>query len=299
MIVVGLMGGLGNQLFQYAAGRRLSLILDTELRLDLSFLHQRNVPGLTYRPYLLDAFNIEGRPIEGEELEAFLAKGTSGWKLTLNDLAMKTVGHHPFRNRRKFVERDRNFEPEVLALPDDRYLNGYFQSERYFQDIRGTLLKELSIKMDMDQKNREMAMRIGENVSVGIHVRRGDYYSNPNAKAVHAVDLSDYYRRAVPFIKERVGNCHFFVFSDEPEWAMDNLDLGKECTVVDVNTPEQPVQDLRLMSLCQHFIIANSSFSWWGAWLSQNPDKIIIAPKRWFLDDRNVKDRCPEEWIRI
>ena len=161
------------------------------------------------------------------------------------------------------------------------------------------LLKDLRVRGPMNEANSDLAARIGEGASVCLHVRRGDYYSNPAARMVHAVDLTDYYRKAISLMKERVGDCHFFLFSDEPEWVKANLDLGDACTVVDVNTPLEPEQDLRLMSLCEHFIIANSTFSWWGAWLSRNPDKVVIAPERWFLDDRNIKDRCPKGWIRI
>ncbi len=299
MIVAGLMGGIGNQLFQYSVGRRLSLKLGTELRLDPSFLRRDHGPELTNRPFLLDRLEIESRVIAPDELEEFLDAGMSSLRRTVNDASMKLLGRRPLPNPRVFRERDKNFEPGVLDLPDDRYLYGYYQSELYFQDIRDVLLKDLRVRGPMNDANSDLAAKIGEGASVCLHVRRGDYYSNPAARMVHAVDLTDYYRKAISLMKERVGDCHFFLFSDEPEWVKANFDLGDACTVVDVNTPLEPEQDLRLMSLCEHFIIANSTFSWWGAWLSQNPDKVVIAPERWFLDDRNIKDRCPKGWIRI
>ncbi len=186
-----------------------------------------------------------------------------------------------------------------MDLPDDRYLFGYFQSDRYFRDVRDTILEDLTVLEPMDEVNEDMAKKMEGSRSVCLHVRRGDYITNQDANRILGVDLTDYYHQAVRQMNERLGECHYFVFSDEPEWVRRNLDIGNDFTVVDINPPEKAEQDLRLMSLCSNFIIANSSFSWWGAWLSRSPDKIVMAPKRWFLDDRNVKDRCPEEWIRI
>jgi len=298
MIIVGLMGGLGNQMFQYAAARRLAIHLGTELRLDITF-HISNEGPETPRPYLLDRFAIEADVIKSNELRSFLDAGLPGYKHSLNSMASKLTGHKPFKNPKMFVETDKNFEPEVLELPNDRYLQGYFQSERYFRDVRYDILKEFTVRAPMDQRNKEMASKISATRSICMHVRRGDYFSNEVCQKVHGVDLTDYYRQAIEQMKERVDDCHFFLFSDEPEWVRDNLDLKDVSTVVDINSPGDPEQDLRLMSGCENFIIANSSFSWWGAWLSQNTDKVVIAPRRWFLDDRDVRDRCPEEWIRL
>ncbi len=298
MIVVRLMGGVGNQMFQYAAARRLSLAKGVELRLDISF-HVSNQGPETPRPFLLDRFEIAGKVIDPKELKEFLEAGLPEYRHSINRTAERVTGHRLFRNPRVFVERDKNFEPGVLDLPDDVYLDGYFQSERYFVDVRDVILKEFTVRAPMNPSNADLAKLISESGSVCLHIRRGDYYSNAACRAVHAVDLSDYYRKAIALMRERHGDCRFFIFSDEPEWVRKNFDLQRDGVVVDVNSPDDPEQDLHLMSLCGNFIIANSSFSWWGAWLSKNPDKIVIAPKRWFLDDRNVKDRCPEEWIRI
>lgn len=299
MIVVGLMGGLGNQLFQYCAGRRLALKLGTELALDPTFLTDDHGDRITPRPFMLDRFHVAGKIILPDELERFLKEGMPAYKLTLNRLSHRAFGRRPFRNPKVFIEKDKNFEPAVLDLPDDRYLYGYFQSDRYFRDIRETVLEELKVREKMDRANKSVADEIEESVSVCLHVRRGDYFSNKEANRILGVDLSEYYRQAVREMNARLDGCHYFVFSDEPEWARKNLEIGKEFTVVDINPPERAEHDLRLMSLCKHFIIANSSFSWWGAWLSTNPDKTVIAPKQWFLDGRNVDDRCPKEWIRL
>jgi len=293
------MGGLGNQLFQYGAGRRLAMKLGTELALDPSFLQEDKGPRITPRPYMLDRFRVSGKVLTPQEAKEFIDGEMPGYKLVLNRTSQRLLKRRLFRNPRVFIERDKNFEPDVLTLPDDRYLYGYFQSDRYFQDVRETLLQELTVKEPMDEANALIAREIKENDSVCLHVRRGDYISNEAANRILGVDLTDYYRRSVVLMKEKYADCRFFIFSDEPEWVRSNLDLGDRSTVVDINPPERAEQDLRLMSMCKHFIIANSSFSWWGAWLSTNSEKTVIAPNQWFLDDRNVKDRCPEDWIRL
>lgn len=299
MIVVGLMGGLGNQLFQYCTGRRLALKLGTDLALDPSFLQEDRGPRITPRPYMLDRFNITGKLMNPDEVRRFVDGGLPGYRLALNSVSNRFVGRRVFRRPRMFIERDKNFEPDVLTLPDDRYLFGYFQSDRYFKDVRETVVQELTVKEPMNEANARIARKILESSSVCLHVRRGDYITNQAANRILGVDLSDYYQEAVRIMRKRHDGCRFFIFSDEPDWVRRNLDLGERSTIVDINPPDRAEQDLRLMSMCKHFIIANSSFSWWGAWLSTYPGKTVIAPKRWFLDDRNVKDRCPEEWTRL
>jgi len=299
MIVVRLIGGIGNQMFQYAAGRRLSLKCGTELRLDTSVLIKDHGPNFTHRPFLLHRFEIKGLAIASAELEDFLYGEMANYKRLGNVLANKILHRPIFESERIFSEVDQNFEPEVLELPDDRYLRGYFQSELYFRDIRDVLLRDFQVRQEMNEANRRMVGIIEDTNSVCIHFRRGDYYSNPSSRKVHAVNLEDYYKKAIATMRDRVGECQFFLFSDEPNWVRENFNLGSESVIVDVNSPDEPEQDLRLMSLCKHFIIANSSFSWWGAWLSVNPNKVVIAPRRWFLDDRNTEDRCPKDWIRL
>jgi len=298
MIVVGLKGGLGNQMFQYAVGRRLALKLGTNLRLDISF-HLHDQGSATPRPYLLDRLNVKGEVIGDRELMDFLDAGLSRYKRGLNRTVLELTGHRTFKSPRVFVESAQSFDRAVLDLPDNRYLSGYFQCERYFVDIRDVLLDDLRVLKEMNKANQEMKGEIADANSVCIHFRRGDYYSNPAARRVHAVNLDDYYKAAIAEMRERIGGCRFFLFSDEPDWVRANFNLGDDCAVVDINSPNEPEQDLRLMSLCKHFIIANSSFSWWGAWLSQSPGKVVIAPKRWFTDDRQTDDRCPASWIRL
>jgi hypothetical protein len=153
----------------------------------------------------------------------------------------------------------------------------------------------------MSSPNEEMAHRIGgEESAVSIHVRRGDYVSDAGTNRFHGTCSVDYYHDAVDRISGFAPASHFFVFSDGIDWAKENLRLRQPVTYVDFNDGEKNYEDLRLMSLCKHHIIANSSFSWWGAWLNPNPDKIVIAPKKWFNDPSiNTDDLIPNSWLRL
>ena len=207
----------------------------------------------------------------------------------------------PLRRRTLIVERAFTFDPDVLRTTRRNiYLQGYWQSEKYFRDIRPMLQRDLTVKTEPDAANAAMAGRIRRVESVSLHVRRGDYVSNEVTTRVHGVMDPDYYRRAAEDLGARVRQPHFFVFSDEPQWAREHLELGHPTTVVDLNGPDRSCEDLRLMRLCRHHIIANSSFSWWGAWLSDGPDPVVIAPKRWFREsEHDTRDLIPDRWRRL
>jgi hypothetical protein len=180
------------------------------------------------------------------------------------------------------------------------YLEGYWQSPKYFFDIKNIIGYEFTVKTGPDQVNKELMEKISQVEAVSVHVRRGDYVSNPATGNYHGVCSLDYYRTAVATITGRVRQPHFFIFSDDPAWAEKNLSVIGPKTVIERNGPERGHEDMRLMSLCRHHIIANSSFSWWGAWLCEKTDKIVISPKRWFKkEDIDTKDLVPESWIRI
>ncbi len=180
------------------------------------------------------------------------------------------------------------------------YLQGYWQSEKYFKDIEKIIRDDFTFSEEPDYQNKQMADTIKCCEAVSLHVRRGDYVSNPVTTEYHGICSEDYYRRAVREVERYCKNPQFFVFSDDPSWAKENLETGYPTTIIDFNGSEKDYEDLRLMSLCQHHIIANSSFSWWGAWLSWNPQKIVIAPKKWFnRPEINTQDLIPESWIRI
>lgn len=282
MIVVRLMGGLGNQLFQYAAARRLAYKHDTSLKLDTSELLRQKILGGsdTQRFYELSPFNIEGDT------------------LTIIDI----ISLNTFRIPRLVTIKESHFhfDPQILNLPDNVYLQGFWQSEKYFADIGDTIRQELTVKERPNSRNRQMLQRIQAGNAVGLHVRRGDYVTNPRHSQFHGLCSPEYYRKAIRYIGSRVQNPHFYVFSDDPEWYQDNMKTGFPTIYVGHNGPGKGYEDLRLMSSCKHFIIANSSFSWWGAWLSENKGKIVVAPKRWFAQPgNNTKDLLPRSWIKL
>jgi hypothetical protein len=192
------------------------------------------------------------------------------------------------------------FDPEVLQLHDNIYLVGYWQSERYFADIREVLLQEFTVASPLSGRNRALADAITGCNAVSMHIRRGDYVSNATTAAFHGVCDLDYYESAIEQIDTFVDQPHIFVFSDDHAWTRQHLHLQGKVTYVDHNDPDQGHEDMRLMSLCKHNIIANSTFSWWGAWLNRNPNKTVIAPRCWFADASiDTSDLIPSSWIRL
>ena len=292
MIIVKLVGGLGNQMFQYAVGRCLTYSLNTELKMDISQYRH-----FTFREYHLSAFNISENIASDSDL--MKVRRPLGWNMK------HTV--HALRSRIEQIatvsyikERHFHFDPEILALHDNVYIDGNWQSEKYFKDIEWIIREDFTLSGESDYLNKKMAEKISNCEAVSLHVRRGDYISNPVTTAYHGICSEEYYNMAICKLERIVKNPHFFIFSDDPKWAKENLNTRYPTTVLDFNGPEKDFEDMRLMSLCKHHIIANNSFSWWGAWLNQKPDKIVIAPKNWFADSRiNSSDLIPKEWMRI
>jgi hypothetical protein len=293
MIVVKLMGGLGNQMFQYATGRRLALRHGVPLKLDLTFLEGNQV-GSTPRRFALHCFSIEASKATPWEVALMTGRGTS---FVLHSVVARLSG--AIRGFSQYRERWFQHDPEVLCLPDNVYLEGYWQSPRYFDDSAEIIRREFNLKTEPEGKNHELADRIDSVAAVSLHVRRGDYVSNANAYAYHGVCGLDYYSAAITAMLQQIEKPEIFVFSDDSAWCRKNLRLPVPVQFVDHNH-DQPHEDLRLMSRCRHHIIANSSFSWWGAWLGQASDKIVYAPQRWFADkSRTTQDIVPASWIRL
>ncbi len=285
------MGGLGNQMFQYAAGRRLAEKLGVKLKLDIEMFKDNAL-----RKYELGAFNIQECFAAGEEIERLTAV-----KRGIVEKALDRVFKRPIRRPNSYIaEKYFAFDPSVLQLQDQVYLDGYWQSEKYFVEIEMVIREEFTIRHPQTDKDKALSDSIKSSNSVSIHIRRGDYVSNPDTNNQHGVCGIDYYQRCTDFIITNVVNPHFFIFSDDPEWVKNNLKIEHKSTVVEHNGTEKCYEDLRLLSQCKHHIIANSTFSWWGSWLSENPEKIVIAPKKWFKKrDINTKDLVPEGWIRL
>ncbi|WP_372886561.1 alpha-1,2-fucosyltransferase [Shimia sp.] len=279
MIFARLFGGLGNQMFQYAAGRALASRLGTDLALDPRSLEARGTRPLT-RIFDLDITDAPALPP---------AKGDG----LLRYAMWRGLGRNP-RFRR---EHGLGFNPGFSDWSDNSYLHGYWQSARYFSGIAPHLRRAFVPRPQASEENAAMAARIQATPAVSLHVRRGDYL----ALGAHGVCTEAYYRAAVDHIASRMTETPtIFVFSDDPGWARDNLPLPFEKLVVDLNGAETDYEDLRLMSLCRHNIIANSSFSWWAAWLNANPDKMVTAPATWFAArSMHNPDILPDTWHRI
>lgn len=295
MVIVKLMGGLGNQMFQYAAARRLAHFNNTNLKIDLSWFD--NIYEVdSSREYALDEFAIQENFATREEIEALTVQ-TQGF---VGRLITKAMGRRPGTTPSYIREKYFHFDPDILYLNDGVYLDGYWQSEKYFKDIETIIRQEFTIKSEMNVKSLAIEKQIKSINSVSLHIRRGDYVSNPHTNQFHGSCNLKYYFQCVENLTRGVKHPHFFIFSDEPEWTRANLKLPYPTTFVDHNPPENGYEDLKLMSLCKHHIIANSSFSWWGAWLNQNPSKIVLAPKKWFNSvNYNTKDLIPDKWLKI
>jgi hypothetical protein len=291
MVVVRLMGGLGNQLFQYAAARRIALVHGVPLKLDIAwFAGQRD------RAYALHALKIEEAFATPDELRQITGSSTSGIEKLLFHLRRRfRVGYGwTWIQERRLSPFDRR----VAIARGSVYLDGYWQSERYFDDIADTIHREFAI--DVPGDGRALLDQMAATESVSVHIRRGDYVADPRKSAARSVCTPDYYRRCVTLFSERIANPHLFLFSDDPRWVAANLRFEHPTTLVSTVPARPDHEDLRLMSACRHHILANSSFSWWGAWLNPVRGKLVLAPRRWMNDPRvDDRDVLPPGWIRV
>jgi hypothetical protein len=290
MIVVNLMGGLGNQMFQYAMGRRLALHHQTELFLDCTFLNTEN-PHHISREYELGIFNIHAQIATENELKKF--KASNGFASRLRHIFPGLFTY------KLITQKSHAFNPSILTAPDNSWLNGFWQTEKYFNTIEDRIRSDFEFKSPLQGLNKALAEKIKSGESVSIHVRRGDY-TNPQVLAFHGMCSPDYYYRAIETLSRKTTIQELFLFSDDTAWVKQNMQFDLPITFIDHNTGKNSFEDMRLMSLCNHNIIANSSFSWWGAWLNAYKNKTVIAPKTWVADKRvNTTDVIPDNWIRL
>jgi len=290
MIIIRLIGGLGNQMFQYALGRRIAYARNISLKLDTS-----GFKGYKLHDYSLKHLNIIEDIVSSEELDRLKnPKGISGFIKKRLERFIPYYKH--FIVKQKFF----HFDPNILKARDNVYLIGHWASEKYFKEIESIIRKEFVVKTPPDKKNKRMIKKIKETNSVSLHVRRKDFISNKTTYAHHGVCPLDYYKEAVKLISSKVKKPVFFVFSDDPKWAKDNIKPGLKTFHLDYNGRSKNYEDLRLMSHCKHNITANSTFSWWGAWLNKNKRKIVITPKQWFnKSKRSLEDLLPQDWLRV
>lgn len=294
MILAKLRGGLSNQMFQYAAARRLAHRHGSELRLDISWY--ANLPAeATPRTFDLHHFSIRASLASADDLI-----GTDGVRNAKpRDLPLALW--RKIRPRFRFVaERHLHFDERILTLPDNVCLFGYWLSEKYFADIETVVRREFTLREPPEGENERLMAVMQATPSVSLHVRRGDYVLNPELNRIHGTCSPEYYAAAIDHVAARVPGACFFVFSDDLEWARQNLPLRHPAEYVAHNRGRHDHEDLRLMSNCRHHIIANSGFSWWGAWLNTRPDKIVCAPAHWFAHaPYEEKDVLPPSWVKL
>ncbi|GAA3782737.1 alpha-1,2-fucosyltransferase [Corallibacter vietnamensis] len=292
MVIVRLRGGLGNQMFQYALGKRISEQLNTPLKLDLTtILRVKKKEGFTYRPYQLHIFNVEESYLINPKTIRFFNK------LHLHFI-VEIIKGIKLLGKKKVKEKTFTVDDNLINSPLNNALySGYWQSEKYFSDAEASLRLDFSFKESLSPQATNILEKIQQTNSVCVHMRRGDYVQNN-----YFVPMSsDYFEKASTYINDHIKDPHFFIFSDEPQWCIDNIKMDANFTVVDFETEKiKYKEDLQLMASCQHFIMSASSFSWWAVWLSGVKNKITIAPKQWFADQSiDVSDLVGSDWIRL
>ncbi|MBU3599658.1 alpha-1,2-fucosyltransferase [Polynucleobacter sp. 30F-ANTBAC] len=282
-IIIRLIGGLGNQMFQYAAARALADELDFDLLLDLRLFDNYKV-----HKYGLNKFRITAKIADKNDLIWWPHIMRRPYEF----LSMIGLPCRWYREKKKDVKHLSEINRSCL-------LDGYFQSEVYFQSVYEKLKLEFIPQNKLSEKNLKILDKIKEHESVMVHIRRGDYLSSPQNMIIHGLCDIGYYETAYSLINNKINNPYFFIFSDDLNWARDNILFGDNVTFVSGND-KYPEVDIYLMSQCKHHIIANSTFSWWGAWLSNNKNKIVIAPKKWFASTEVSSDYIvPDRWLRI
>jgi Glycosyl transferase family 11 len=193
-----------------------------------------------------------------------------------------------------------HYDPALETANAPAYVVGYWQSERYFAAHADQIRRDFTPSKPLEPENAVIAAVISGTTAVSLHVRRGDYVSDAKTQAVHGVCGLDYYARAMAHIEAQIASPRYIVFSDDPDWTRANLTSPHPMTFVTANPPSRGFRDLQLMSLCRHHIIANSSFSWWGAWLNGRADKIVVAPAQWFASGgKDARDLVPKGWVRV
>jgi hypothetical protein len=288
MVIVKINHGLGNQLFQYATGRSLARQLGTRLILDTSAYSSSS-----FRQYKLNHFGISQPTLNS--LARFAIR-----KLRRRALAPIRLLAQNFGIIRLVKDKERGFDKTLPDQGKNLHLEGFWQSERYFADLRETLLTELTLPAPTQPEARRMWARMNEEISVCVHIRRGDYVSTKHGQTHWVTCGLEYYAAAMAYLGERVAGAKYYFFSDDPVWVQANFTPATNRVFVTSPTARSDIEDFSLMMNCRHFIIANSTFSWWAAWLGKQPDKLVIAPRNWYRSQRFTdKDLMPEHWIRL
>jgi len=278
-------------MFQYAMGKHIALKNNTKLLLDTRLFQYHGMHnGFELDRVFIKSLNLASK----KQLRDLL-----GWRHSR--VGMKIITSKGFKflgGKNFFIEDGLTFNKAVEFLPSDCYLSGYWQSENYFKDIKEIIRKDFKFRQKLTDQNLMIAKQILSSNSVSLHIRRGDYITN--ADSVHSNCTVDYYTRAMDYFDSKLSNPIYFIFSDDIEWVKKNLKIRNEHKFINHNKGLNSHNDMHLMSLCRHNIIANSSFSWWGAWLNSNREKIVVAPEKWFkYDELSARDIIPSSWVTI
>ena len=288
MIVVKLKGGLGNQLFQYAMGRVLAKKNGVPFKMDISFFE-----NYEWHEYSLDPFSIQKNIATKKEVEK-LNSSNIGF---LGKIKKRILGAgKPV----VYNENSLAYNADYLNISDPAYLDGYWQCEKYFESEAELIQKEFRVAIPPSKLNADLLQKIKTTEAISLHIRRGNYVNVDVVNKVHGTCSMEYYEQAIKLVAEKSKQPCFYIFSDDIPWAKENLLMPYDHVFVDINDDKTDYEDMRLMYNCRHSILANSTFSWWGAWLNNNPGKIVIAPKKWFNDPAlAAEDLVPSRWIRI
>jgi len=303
MIITSLKGGLGNQMFQYAAGLALAEHHRTVLKLDVSWFGT-DPQYEAHNRYALSCLNITEQFATTEEIEGLRGvqlTRTERWsvalarRLRLYRYANRQVASGNLHSPPTFA-----FYPEFFAQPNSTYLNGMFQSERFFAPVADLLRLHFSFRYPAQPEVAALAARIRSGPSAALHFRRGDYARNPNFAREIGVLGPGYYARAVKQLRERSPDAKLYIFSDDVEAVAREFTPAGPHEFVRGVQPWHAYDKIRLMSLCDHIAIANSTFSWWAAWLNPSPTKLVLAPEPWFArSPHDTADLVPPSWVRL
>lgn len=290
MIIIKVIGGLGNQMFQYALYKALSEEFNSEeIKLDiLGFDNYGQHNGYE----LTRIFNVDADYATRKEVEEF------GY-FNINKYIMYLRKKLKFYKKSYFPEANHSLYSNHITNNLNTYLDGYWQSEKYFEDYKEIIKRDFQFVRKLDIKNQELLNEITSENSVSVHIRRGDYLKNfRNKKLYGGICDLDYYSKGIELMKSKVEDPKFYFFSDDIDWVKENIKV-EAATFVNWNKRESSYVDMQLMSNCKYNIIANSTFSWWGAWLNNNSEKMVIAPEKWLNDSKDYSDVKPKEWIKI
>lgn len=304
MVIVRLRGGFGNQLFQYATGVSLANTLGVELKID-TYTYQQDTHGdFTKRKLELGKFNINFTEATRKEIKNFTGKN-----IFSRFFHKKT--NYRF-NSKVYSQPKYAFSESFLKLSEPIYISGYWQSERFFEKHKSQIKELYTPSQPINNINNSFVNDMQKSNSVSIHIRKGDYEKNPNYSGFFGVLEKSYYLKAIKHIESKTEHPVYYFFSDSPEWCKKEFGHLKNANFIDHNSGSDSYWDLILMTKCKHNIIANSSFSWWGAWLNDHVNKIVIAPKKWFNQTKytgkdpsyhsryyDTKDLIPSSWVRL